>query len=220
HDGVIAREDQPLAPYTVIDAEAVENGYQEGSPLVPCDLQHFAIVARQQVLERTQIEGLNGRNRGQLARLDVHLHACLELANLPPSCWRVDTMVRGQLDSLAIVQSDFEHLSLSIAYQLTGPELGLRAGEYIIHCDLQLLASLDPSVGIVRSDESEVGVESHCSCPTGTVWRQWLFTTRIGGADVLAPPVVVHLIDAVDEDEAGLREVVGRRHDDVPHSPG
>ena len=42
---------------------------------------------------------------------------------------------------------------------------------------------------------------------------------RVGGADVLAPPVVVHLVDAVDEDEARLGEVVGGRHDDVPHAP-
>ncbi len=40
----------------------------------------------------------------------------------------------------------------------------------------------------------------------------------VGGADVLAPPVVVHLIDAVDEDEPRLGEVVGGRHDDVPHA--
>ena len=41
----------------------------------------------------------------------------------------------------------------------------------------------------------------------------------VRGADVLAPPVVVHLIDAVDEDEAGLGEIVGGRHDHVPHAP-
>ena len=41
----------------------------------------------------------------------------------------------------------------------------------------------------------------------------------IGGADVLAPPVVVHLVDAVDQDEARLGEIVGGGHDDVPHAP-
>ena len=41
---------------------------------------------------------------------------------------------------------------------------------------------------------------------------------RVGGADVLAPPVVVHLIDAIDQHEAGLGEVVRRGHDDVPHA--
>ena len=40
----------------------------------------------------------------------------------------------------------------------------------------------------------------------------------VGGADVLAPPVVVHLVDAVDEDETRFGEVIRRRHDDVPHA--
>src|SRR5215469_404333 len=42
----------------------------------------------------------------------------------------------------------------------------------------------------------------------------------VGGADVLAPPVVVHLVDLVDEHEAGLREIVGRGHDEVPQPAG
>ena len=50
------------------------------------------------------------------------------------------------------------------------------------------------------------------------VGRQRLLAAGVGGADVLAPPVVVHLVDAVDQDEARLGEVVGRRHDDVPHA--
>ena len=49
--------------------------------------------------------------------------------------------------------------------------------------------------------------------------RQRLLAARVGGADVLAPPVVVHLVDAIDEDEARLGEIVGGRHDDVPHTP-
>jgi hypothetical protein len=36
---------------------------------------------------------------------------------------------------------------------------------------------------------------------------------------VLAPPVVVHLVDAVDQDEPRLGEVVGRDHDHVPQMP-
>ena len=39
----------------------------------------------------------------------------------------------------------------------------------------------------------------------------------VRGTDVLAPPVVVHLVDAVDQHETGFRKIVGRRHDDVPH---
>ena len=53
----------------------------------------------------------------------------------------------------------------------------------------------------------------------GAVGRQRLLAAGVGGADVLAPPVVVHLVDAVDQDEAGLGEVVGGRHDDVPQPP-
>ena len=42
----------------------------------------------------------------------------------------------------------------------------------------------------------------------------------IGGADLLAEPVVVHLVDLVDQHEPRLREVVGRGHDRVPHPAG
>src|SRR5205814_6772276 len=37
----------------------------------------------------------------------------------------------------------------------------------------------------------------------------------VSSADVLAPPVVVHLINAVDEDEARLCKVICGRHDEV-----
>ena len=48
--------------------------------------------------------------------------------------------------------------------------------------------------------------------------RQRLFATRVGCANRLAPPVVVHLVDAIDEHEAGFGEIVGGSHDDVPHA--
>ncbi len=51
------------------------------------------------------------------------------------------------------------------------------------------------------------------------VRRQRLFAARIGRADVLAPPVVVHLVDLVDQDETGLGVVVRRDHDHVPQMP-
>ena len=54
----------------------------------------------------------------------------------------------------------------------------------------------------------------------GAVRGQWLLSAGVGGADVLAEPVVVHLIDLVDEDEARLGEVVGGRHDHVPQVTG
>ena len=53
----------------------------------------------------------------------------------------------------------------------------------------------------------------------GAVGRQRLLAAGIGGADVLAPPVVVHLVDPVDQDETRLGEVVGRGHDPVPQLP-
>ena len=43
--------------------------------------------------------------------------------------------------------------------------------------------------------------------------------TGVGGANVFAPPVVVHFVDAVDQHEARLREIVGGCHDDVPQAP-
>ncbi len=52
----------------------------------------------------------------------------------------------------------------------------------------------------------------------GAIRRQRLFAAGVGGANVLAEPVVVHLVDAVDEDEARLGEVVGGGHDDVPQT--
>ena len=61
--------------------------------------------------------------------------------------------------------------------------------------------------------------EVHRTQQARAIGRQRLLAARVGGADVLAPPVVVHLVDAVDEDEAWLGEVIGGRHDDVPHAP-
>ncbi len=51
------------------------------------------------------------------------------------------------------------------------------------------------------------------------VRRQRLLAAGVGRANVLAPPVVVHLVDAIDEHEAGLGKVVRRGHDHVPHAP-
>ena len=51
---------------------------------------------------------------------------------------------------------------------------------------------------------------------TGPIGRQRLFTAGVGGTDLFAEPVVVHLIDLVDQDETGLCIVIGGGHDDVP----
>ncbi len=63
------------------------------------------------------------------------------------------------------------------------------------------------------------GGQVHRAQQAGAVGRQRLLAARIGGADRLAPPVVVHLVDPVDEDEAGLGVVVGGHHDHVPQVP-
>ena len=51
---------------------------------------------------------------------------------------------------------------------------------------------------------------------TGAMGRQRLLATGVGGADLFTEPVVVHLVDSVDQDEPGLGEVVGGGHDHVP----
>ena len=47
-----------------------------------------------------------------------------------------------------------------------------------------------------------------------------MLAAGVGGADRLAPPVVVQFVDPVDEDEARLRIVVGGDHDHVPQVTG
>ena len=61
--------------------------------------------------------------------------------------------------------------------------------------------------------------EIHRAQQAGAVRRKRLLAARVRGADVLAPPVAVHLVDAVDQHESRLGEVVGRAHDHVPHAP-
>src|SRR5262249_48355321 len=48
------------------------------------------------------------------------------------------------------------------------------------------------------------------------VGRQRLFTAGIGGADLFAVGEIVERVDAVDEDDAWLRIVVGRAHHAIP----
>ena len=48
------------------------------------------------------------------------------------------------------------------------------------------------------------------------VRRKRLLAAWIGRSDVLAEPVVVRVVDLVDQDESRLGEVVRRRHDHVP----
>ncbi len=73
-------------------------------------------------------------------------------------------------------------------------------------------------LGELRERMAHEAREVHRAEEARAIGRQRLLAAGVRGADVLAPPVVVHLIDAVDEDEARLREIVGGRHDDVPHA--
>ncbi len=59
----------------------------------------------------------------------------------------------------------------------------------------------------------------HRSEKTAAIGRQRLLTTGVGRTDVLAEPVIVHLVDAVDEDESRLGVVVRGRHDQIPQLP-
>jgi len=47
---------------------------------------------------------------------------------------------------------------------------------------------------------------------------QGLLAAGVRGANIFAPPVIVHLVDAIDQHEAGLREIVRRGHDHIPHA--
>src|SRR5690606_39510251 len=62
------------------------------------------------------------------------------------------------------------------------------------------------------------GVQT-CALPI-SVRGQGLLATGVGGADVFAEPVIVHLVDLVDQDETWLGVVVGAGHDGVPDELG
>ena len=47
-----------------------------------------------------------------------------------------------------------------------------------------------------------------------------MFAAGIRCANIFAEPVIVHLVDAVNQDESGLGIVVGRCHDEIPQPPG
>ena len=85
--------------------------------------------------------------------------------------------------------------------------------------DLDDLAVLGPiELGLIGERLTHEAREVHGAEQAGSIGRQRLLAAGIGRADVLAPPVVVHLIDAVDEDEARFGEIIGGGHDAVPHA--
>ena len=48
--------------------------------------------------------------------------------------------------------------------------------------------------------------------------RKWLFATGVGCTNAFVEPVVVHLIDLVDQDETRLGKIIGGGHDQVPQA--
>ena len=60
----------------------------------------------------------------------------------------------------------------------------------------------------------------HRAQQAAAIRGQGLLATGVGGADVFAEPVVVHLVDLVDQDEPWLGVVVGAGHDGVPDELG
>ena len=45
-----------------------------------------------------------------------------------------------------------------------------------------------------------------------------MFAAGVGRPDVFAEPVIVHLVDLVDQDETWLGEIIGRSHNQVPQA--
>jgi hypothetical protein len=89
------------------------------------------------------------------------------------------------------------------------------AGEHLHH--FAVFIPVEPGLGAERvADE---GGEVDRAQQAAAVRRQGLLAAGVGSADVLAPPVVVHLVHPVDQDETRLGEVVGGHHDHVPQVP-
>ncbi len=69
-----------------------------------------------------------------------------------------------------------------------------------LNVDASVVQIADPDHAELRR---QTGIRSHAG---------------IGGANIFGPPIVVHFVDFIDEDEARLGKVVGRGHDHIPHS--
>ncbi len=144
-----------------------------------------------------------------LAGLDHQFIAGLEILELDLAAAGVEVMPCGGLDLV----TGLGHHAIDIG-GLRGHECrhrrthgNARSGAQCapIHGHLQIRAA---GVQIADAHHAELRGQAGVSGHAG-----------ISGANILAPPVVVHLIDAIDQDEAGLGKVVGRGHDHVPHAP-
>ena len=90
------------------------------------------------------------------------------------------------------------------------------AGEHAHH----FLVFLPVEARLVGEGIAHEGGQVDRAEQAGAVGRQRLLAAGVGRADVLAPPVVVHLVDPVDQDEARLGVIVRRDHDHVPQVAG
>ena len=82
------------------------------------------------------------------------------------------------------------------------------------------LAKLLPiETGVLAEGIAHETAEIDGAEETGTIGGQGLLAARVGRPDVLAEPVIVPLVNAVEEDESGLGIVIRRGHDHVPQVP-
>ena len=107
-----------------------------------------------------------------------------------------------------LVALPFERQAVDLDYVIE------HAGEYFDH--LAILSPIELRLG--GEWTTHEARQIHRTQQARAVGRQRLLTARIGRTNVFAEPVVVHLVDTVDQDEPGLSEIVGGGHDDVPHT--
>ena len=101
----------------------------------------------------------------------------------------------------------FAHNFIALLFQRQSVDLHhvvQHAGEYRHH-----LAELFPiEIGVVGERVAHEFGQIDRTQQAGAVRRQWLFAAGIGGADTFAEPVIVHLVDLVDENKTRFGEIV------------
>ncbi len=80
----------------------------------------------------------------------------------------------------------------------------------------QIIQRLGVKQGLGRERIADQRRKVHRAQKAGAIGRQGLLAAGVGGGDRLDIAQIVHRVDAVDEDHAGLGEVIGVAHDAVP----
>src|SRR5579862_8570749 len=145
-----------------------------------------------------------------LTRLHQELVAHAQILQLDLAACGVEVVPLGRLDFVASPSCD----AINVCRRR-----GHEHGDSRTYRGTHVLAK-SPLVDRRLNIDARIVQLTHPNQPVAGMQARICRYARVGGADVLAPPVVVHLIDAVDEDESGFREVVGGRHDHVPQAPG